>query len=134
MESDFLHLAEAGYRFAGSRAALAIDSLDGTAGAQLLAAISVADDAVSLLGCIRRLSELDDRPAERTVLSSGLGLCHAEHVSAWQAKRLISNAAKELGQLRHYLLCLLKALVTKKLTAHNRHIKPGPLCRQQAVT
>ena len=110
---------------------IAIDSLDGTTGTWLLAAISLADDAVSLLGSIRRLFELDDRPAERTVLSSDLS--HAESFSEWRAKRPISNAVYELGQLRHHLHRFVEVLIIKKFTVYDRDIKPGAFRRQQAI-
>ena len=32
-----------------------------------------------------------------------------------------------LGQLGYHLLCLLKVLIAKKLTAHDRHVETGPL-------
>ena len=104
---------------------MAIHSLDGAAGTRLLPIIGLADDALSRLGCIRRLSELDDRPAERTVLS--IDLVHAEHAAAWQVKRLSSNAVDELGQLRHHLHRFVEVLIIKKFAAHDSHIKPGTL-------
>ena len=108
---------------------MAIDSLDGAAGARLLAGVVRADVAVFRLGGVRRVSQLDYRQAERTVLGSGRASSfgHAEHASAPLAKRPRSNAFNQLGQLFHDLFCFLKALVAEKLTAYNRHIKTGAL-------
>ena len=104
---------------------MAIDSLDGAAGAQLLTSIVLADVAVFRLGGVCHISELDNRQAERTVLDNGRGsgFGHAEHASAPLAKDPRSNAFNQLGQLCHDLFCFLKALVAKKLTAYDRHIK-----------